>query len=320
MNSKERVLKAINFEKPDRVPFNFWMDRRLMDDYEKKYGPDWRVRHYDADVVETFFALPFPTGKYVEQTGTAWLVEPLIKDMKDADSIQMPDPTADWVYDLIKQDLDKFSDRAVIADTMGVMTIMHGIRGYDNLLMDIYDNPNEVKALFSRITDVMVEACDRACSLGITALYVLDDVGCSNGLLMSLDMTQEFVFNFNQRQIDVGRKHGVPVFLHSCGKVSEAIPTFINMGLTAINPLQTHLHDIDGFREQYGNAITIYGALDNTHIIPHGTVQDVRDHVRHIFNALGKDGGLIFSTHDIPIATPPENVEAMVETIKECTY
>lgn len=320
MNSKERVLKTINFEKPDRVPFNFWMDRRLMAQYEEKHGPDWRVRHYDADVVETFFALYFPTGKFVEQTGTSWLVEPLIKDMKDADSIVMPDPTQDSVYDLIKQDLDKFSDRAVIADTMGVMTIMHGIRGYDNLFTDVYDYPNKVKSLFARITDVMVEACDRACSMGITALYVLDDIGSSNGLLMSLDMVQEFVFNFNQRQIEVAKKHGVPVFRHSCGKVTEAIPSFIKMGITAINPLQTHLHDIDGFRAQYGNALTVYGALDNTHIIPHGTVQDVRDHVKHIFNALGKDGGLIFSTHDIPINTPPENIEAMVETIKECTY
>ena len=54
MTSKERVLAALEFRRPDRVPFNFWMDRRLMAQYEEKYGPDWRVRVFDADVVETF--------------------------------------------------------------------------------------------------------------------------------------------------------------------------------------------------------------------------------------------------------------------------
>jgi uroporphyrinogen-III decarboxylase len=49
-------------------------------------------------------------------------------------------------------------------------------------------------------------------------------------------------------------------------------------------------------------------------------VEDVREHVLHTFNALGKDGGLIFSTHDIPLGTSRENVEVMVETIERCTY
>ena len=48
----------------------------------------------------------------------------------------------------------------------------------------------------------------------------------------------------------------------------------------------------------------------------------VRAHVLDVFETLGKPhGGLAFSTHDIPMNTPPENVEEMVRTIKEeCFY
>lgn len=321
MNSKERVLAAINFEEPDRVPFNFWMDRRLMDEYEKEFGEGWRVRAFGADVVETFFALPFPAGETRTESGTAWLVEPLIKDMEtEVDALQMPDPSLDSVYGLISSDLANYSDCAVIADAPGVLTVAHGMRGYDNLFTDIYDYPKQVKSLFSRITDVMVEACERACEMGITALYVMDDIAYSNGLMMSLDTLEEFVFAFNKQQINVAKRYDVPVFLHSCGQVTNAIPSFIEQGVDVLNPLQPHLHDIDSFREQYNNDLAVYGALDNTHIIPHGSADDVRDHVLHTFDALGKDGGLVFSTHDIPLATPRENIEAMVDTIKQCTY
>jgi len=78
MNSKERFLIALNNEKPDMVPFNFWMDRRLMEQYEKRLGHrHWRVTHYGADVIETFGLLNFPTGRMEEHSGTSWLEEPL---------------------------------------------------------------------------------------------------------------------------------------------------------------------------------------------------------------------------------------------------
>ena len=51
MTSRERVERAIRFEKPDRVPFNFWMDRRRMTELDARYGADFRPRHYGADIV-----------------------------------------------------------------------------------------------------------------------------------------------------------------------------------------------------------------------------------------------------------------------------
>ena len=40
MTSRERVEATIQFQEPDRVPFNFWMDRRrmaeLLENYERR--------------------------------------------------------------------------------------------------------------------------------------------------------------------------------------------------------------------------------------------------------------------------------------------
>lgn len=318
MTSKERVLAALNFQETDRVPFNFWMDRRLMAEYEERYGEGWRVTVFDADVVETFFSLPFPCGPTVEESGTLWVTEPLLKSLDELDTIQMPDATREDVYSTIERDCERYSDRAIFVDAPGVLTNAHGMREYSNLLMDVYDSPDEIKELFQRISDVMAEAVKRACQRNITAIYVMDDIAHANGLMMSLPMLQEFVFPYNQRLIEPALDAGIPVLMHSCGKITEAIDAFAEQGVCALNPLQPHLHDLRSFKEKYHGRLAVYGALDNSFIIPNGTPEEVRAHVRSTFEVLGKGGGLIFSTHDIPIHTPAENIEAMVDEIKHC--
>ncbi|MCX6375497.1 MAG: hypothetical protein NTU88_05605 [Armatimonadetes bacterium] len=320
MNSRQRVLAALDFRQPDRAPFNFWMDRRLMAEYEREFGEDWRVTAFDADVVETFLSLPFPCGESVEESGTGWIVEPLLKSLDEIDDLQFPDPHRDEVYAQIERDLAKFPDRAIFLDVPGVLTVAHGMREYSNILMDVYDSPGRLKELFERISDIQAEAAARACEMGITALYVMDDLACKNGLLMSLPMLQEFVFPYNQKIINAGKTAGLPVLMHCCGKVTEVIDSFIEQGIDALNPLQTHLHDFREFKEMYHGILAVYGALDNTYIIPDGTPDEVRAHVREVFEVLGEGGGLIFSTHDIPLGTPRENVEAMIEEIRNCGY
>ena len=93
MTSRERVERAIRFEEPDRLPFNFWMDRRRMAELNDKYGEDFRVTHYDADVVEALCMIPFPTGRHEEQAGTEWMVEPLFTDWNETPDIELPDPS-----------------------------------------------------------------------------------------------------------------------------------------------------------------------------------------------------------------------------------
>lgn len=61
ITSKERVLTALAGDRPDRVPFSFWMDRRLMEDYAQRFGDEhFRVSHYGADVIETLLQPDMP--------------------------------------------------------------------------------------------------------------------------------------------------------------------------------------------------------------------------------------------------------------------
>ena len=109
MDSKTRVLMALAHEKPDKVPFNFWMDRRLMSEYEREIGHHhWRVTHFGADVIETFVGMDFPKGPGEDHNGSFWQTGPFLQDWRDFDTIPLPDPNQESVYETIKADLSEF--------------------------------------------------------------------------------------------------------------------------------------------------------------------------------------------------------------------
>lgn len=325
MISKERFLMAINHQKPDRPPFNFWMDRRMMADYEKEFGHrHWRVLNYGADVIETFAELNWPKGPAVEKYGTTWVTEPLFEswDDIDIDKLPLPDPYSEDVYELIRRDVEEFPDVAVILALPTPFGMIANMRTFNNIYIDLIQHRDEYKRLASRISNIYDIVVEKACEIGITAFYPMEDVANANGLSMSPEMINEVCLNYSASQMEIAKSHNIPILFHCCGKSMDLIDQLLPLGVKAFNPLQPHLNNLNEFKQKYGKSIALYGGLDNSFTIAKGNPEQIRQHVLDVFNIVGKkDGGLIFSTHDISIDTPAENIEMMVKTIKqECFY
>ena len=57
---------------------------------------------------------------------------------------------------------------------------------------------------------------------------------------------------------------------------------------------------------------------DTRVVLPTGTPDDVRDHVRRNIETLAPDGGFVFATaHNMLGDIPPQNIEAMFEAVDE---
>ena len=322
MDSKTRVLTALSHKKPDRVPFNFWMDRKLMTEYEKKLGHrHWRVTHYGADVIESFPLIEFPHGPTEEHNGIDWLTGPILNDWSQADSLKLPSPYEDSVYSLLKTDLEEFPDKAVLLNVITPWGYIAGMRTYEQIYMDMYEYPDEFKKLSRRIGDILKTIVERACKMGVAAIYIQEDLATSKSLAMSPGMIKEFCFEYAKEFVEIAKSHNKPVLFHSDGAVLDLIEPLLEFGADAINPLQPNIVDSSEFKKRFDNKIAVYGALDNCFIIPQGTPQQIEKHIFETFEILGKpDGSLIFSSHNIPHETPKENIEAMVKAIKECVY
>jgi len=109
--------------------------------------------------------------------------------------------------------------------------------------------------------------------------------------------------------------------LHCCGGVRELLPDLIEAGLDAINPVQISCSGMEprGLKRDFGKDLVFWGGgCDTREVLPHGTVQQVRDHVRQQVRIMADGGGFVFQqVHNILAFVPPENVVAMLDSVNQ---
>ena len=106
-----------------------------------------------------------------------------------------------------------------------------------------------------------------------------------------------------------------------CGAAYEFIPDLIETGVDILNPVQVSAKSMDTqkLKKEFGKDIVFWGGgCDTQRVLPFGTVQQVKDEVKKRIDDLTPGGGFVFNTvHNIQDGTPPENIMAMFETIRE---
>jgi uroporphyrinogen decarboxylase len=113
----------------------------------------------------------------------------------------------------------------------------------------------------------------------------------------------------------------VKVMLHSCGGLRELLPDLIDAGLDTTNPVQITCKgmEADGLKRDFGARITFWGGgCDTRAVLPHGTPDEVKAHVREQIRILSPGGGFVFQqVHNIMADVPPANIVAMFEAVHE---
>jgi hypothetical protein len=110
-------------------------------------------------------------------------------------------------------------------------------------------------------------------------------------------------------------------FIHSCGSVFDLIPDFIEAGFDILNPVQCSAVKMEArtLKQEFGQQITFWGGGVNTQqTIARGTPQETYREVRERIEIFNDGGGFVFnSIHNTQGNTPPENILAMFQAIKD---
>jgi uroporphyrinogen decarboxylase len=193
------------------------------------------------------------------------------------------------------------------------------MRGFEQALMDFYDNPELIVAILERTADFyctyfrqILQAAEGRIDLAFTA----DDIGGQNGLLMSLATWEQFIQPFHRQLNRVIHDFGVKVIYHTDGAVMKAVPGLMEMGIDVLQALQFSAKGMDArlLKEKYGDRLCFEGGISVQTTLPFGSVEDVRQETLDLMTVLGKDGGYILGpSHAIQAGTPPENIYAMFE-------
>jgi uroporphyrinogen decarboxylase len=223
-------------------------------------------------------------------------------------------------------ELRRTSDRALMI-VVGCNLFEWGtfLRRMENFLIDLVAEPAKAEALLDALMERHMAALEQTCrAVGDVADIIRfgDDLGTNGGPFMSPRTYRQLFKPRHAMLCDYVHRHsGMKTFLHSCGSIRALMPDLIDAGYDAINPVQTNCKgmDAEGLKADFGKDICFWGGgCDTRHVLPHGTPQDVKDHVKRRLDVFMPGGGFVFNTiHNILPEAPPRNIVAMYEAIEE---
>jgi len=339
LTSRERVLAAVDHQRPDRVPADIWAEPEVWIRLRKDLGvrSDDEVR--DLLNVDVRYLSPiYPPdvekdgvrqnmwGERWARANTPWGEnwEHIAGALAGASSLEELEaflwPTCDDAdYSTLAEQCDRYDGYAIAYGNADIFERPALVRGLENMLCDTALNPSWVEYLTKVFLDYFVEDFIRtmeATGGRIDIYYALTDLGTQSGLLQSLDTFWRFIAPPIRTLADLVHGHGVKFMFHSCGAVREAIPELIELGVDILNPIQPAAVGMEpeALKRDFGRELCFHGGIDVQYLLPLETPEAVRREVRRRTEILGAGGGYIIApSHNLQQDIGTENILAMYD-------
>ena len=241
-----------------------------------------------------------------------------------------PDPDDPGRYRGLKErarDLHENTDYAVVLQVNCCFFLRCAeLRGWENFYTDLAGDPEFASALMNHYLDIRLRIAERALEeVGDKVDIVFatsDDLGMIDRTIVSPEMYRELVKPIQKRTFDFFKgRTKAKRFYHCDGSIYSIIEDFIEIGIEALNPIQVSaagMGDTKRLKREFGSRLAFWGAIDTHHVMPYGTVEEVRQEVYRRIHELGPGGGYILcAVHNIQPEVPPENVVAMYDAAYE---
>ncbi|MHB1455162.1 MAG: uroporphyrinogen decarboxylase family protein [Saccharofermentanales bacterium] len=344
MNSKERVLKTLNHEEPDRVPVwcgvspeflqkamkEFGLSDeeafrlRIGDDFRRVHatyvGPDDRSPTLNLPEGITYRT---PFGVLRHGYGYGQPVNHPLQDATMEEVINYEWPKPEWICaDEIRKDTEKWKGQYAIlgGDWSPFFHDAIDLLGMEELLTGMYLNPEIVEAVMDRIVDYYFEVNKKIfqASGDMIDIYFLgNDLGAQAGPLMGGDLFEKFIARHIKRLADLAKSFGLKVMMHSCGSIAMLIDGLFAAEVDAVQALQPDAYRMEAsyLKRTFGSRMTFNGCIDSHHVLIDGTPELVENTVKQILDIMKPGGGFILSpSHDYLLEeTPVMNVIAMYD-------
>ncbi|MCG2660217.1 MAG: hypothetical protein L6437_08240 [Kiritimatiellae bacterium] len=327
MNCRERVLRAIEYRAVGgRVPFTISVHATLA-----KYGEPLRqmIRKagcdfYDVSDLKIPDAASLNKTSDVDVWGCRWdyalpgkagvVSSSPLEDWSNFKTYRMPAVPRVSATDI--ENAERMREQyPVWASVEQFFQIMQNLRGTENIMTDFYTQPEEVQKLIDRmLTEYHLPAIEEQLKLKPDIVGLGDEWGTQTALLIDPKLWRQFMKPVYQRMIDRCHQGGAQAWFHSCGHTREILPEFIELGLDVINP-QISCMDVAEYGEVARGKITIVPDPDRQHVLVKGRPDDVREHIRGMYDQLGNDKGGLIGLAPLEPEMPLENLEALLETV-----
>lgn len=203
----------------------------------------------------------------------------------------------------------------IIVDMPGIFENTTWLMGFASYSYALYDQPDLVQAITERVAELVIASVQTAVTYdNVGAIFFTDDLGYSNGTLVSPATLRKHFFPYYRRLVNAAHAADRLILLHSCGNLEKVMDDIIEIGFDAKHSFEDKIIPVEEAFVRWGERISILGGVDMD-LLGRASEADVRKRTRQILEICGAQGtGYALGTgNSVANYIPIENYMAMLD-------
>lgn len=237
-----------------------------------------------------------------------------LEESADLSLLKRPDPTTSARMRDRVDAVRLFKERAggrysILGWIEGPAAEAADVRGVQNFLMDMMEEPDFACALMDRCVEAGVDFARAQFEAGADTIGIGDAIASqvSPAIYMELIQPRE------KRLVRAIQGMGVWVKLHICGNITHLLPGIADLGVDVLDV--DHMVDLRAARAAVGPRVVLTGNIDPAAGVLRGEPGAIREKMRQCLAEAGAPY-MANAGCEIPAGTPEENLMAVCEPIR----
>jgi uroporphyrinogen decarboxylase len=204
----------------------------------------------------------------------------------------------------------------------GILECILWLMGYVHFSYALYEDEQLVADMFEKIgTNIvrLAEQCFENSDVKKIGAFILgDDMGFSHGTMISPQLLRKYLFPWQRKLSDVIHDHGIPMILHSCGKLDAVMDDLIHfVKIDAKHSFEDKIMPVTEAKKRYGDRIAILGGVD-VDFLCRSKEEQIRAYVDKIIDICAPGGGYALGTgNSFANYIPIENYLIMIDECRK---
>lgn len=328
--SRELVRRALEFDRPDRIPLCLSFQQDELNIGRTKDI----VKRHESDILCVDFRDPqfVPVGEGYSEWG--YKMENFGETMGEVKDY----PLADWDgFDFWKSHLPDYSvkrgyenarklrrenkDKFLVGTVGMMMETILNLRGYENAMLDYYEEEDNLNRLIDCLYDCGKKMVDGYAEAGMDAVMAWEDWGLQYGPMMGYDLWKKYYYDRMKDFVAYIHSKGMKYILHSCGHITYLLDTFVEFGIDAVQMDQQMNMGLD-LLNHWSGKICFMCPVDIQHSVGM-TKEELEQYAVQMVHKLGtENGGFIYKSYPQPIAIrmPAHQLEWEIRAMKKMNF